>query len=505
SVTNSGRMRCLRSGRPVLTPALSGGPLEMDQLELMQQEGIQAYGEFPLTTPDGHIGFLSVYFDAPHTFRSEEVELLQTFATQAAMAVSNARLYAHVDMALSRRVNQLSILETVGRELSAAISSERLFEMILSYALDFTNSPWGELSLFHAQERTLTVKASRGYKLSRTQFSIRDGLAGRAVNAQQAINVGDVRLEPAHIDLTEGLSRSQLSIPLIHEGRVLGVLTLESDRLNAYTTNDQAFISQLATQAAVAVVNAELYSETQRRLREQSILYLVSTRLVGNPNLESVMQTLARSMEAALQTSSVGIYLWDDNESTYQIAFNSQSPSTPDCILPETVLYADLETYHPSLVKTGPLRISPKRGKELLGDCEDCQALVFPLIASKQRLGMVLLHVPHKRLVQEEELQLLRAIVSQVSISMQNAMLFSDVTHGRDRLAAVLNSVGEGILMIDTGGLIVLANEFVQKITALSREDLLNRRFSSLPEGALLDLGYTVHEAEILLQDLGQG
>jgi len=45
----------------------------------------------------------------------------------------------------------------------------------------------------------------------------------------------------------------------------------------------------------------------------------------------------------------------------------------------------------------------------------------------------------------------------------------------------------------------------VQKITALSREDLLNRRFSSLPEGALLDLGYTVHEAEILLQDLRQG
>jgi len=58
---------------------------------------------------------------------------------------------------------------------------------------------------------------------------------------------------------------------------------------------------------------------------------------------------------------------------------------------------------------------------------------------------------------------------------MQNALLFQDVTHGRDRLAAVLNSVGEGLLMMESGGRILLVNEPVQKITELTQEELIGK------------------------------
>ncbi len=506
AMTNNGRMRCLRTGRPVISPNLTTTPLEQEYLESLKREGIRAYAEFPLTTPDGQIGFLAVYYDTPHTFHSEEMELINTFASQAAIAVSNARLYTHIDTALSRRVHQLSILESIGRELSAAIHSERLFELILDHAMNFTNSRWGELTLYNSNSLMLEVKAAQGYSINRIRFPLNEGLAGRAVSSRQIINVGDVRAEPAYYDLTKGEARSQLCIPLTHEESVLGVLSLESDQPQAYTENDQNFISQLATQAAIAVVNAQLYSQTQHRLRELSVLYLVSTHLVTNPDIQSVMQTVARSMEAALQTSSVGIYLWDERESFYKSRYSIQSPSRPDCNLPETIPYAELETFHPQLVKTGPLVIPPTiMGQELLGDCQDCQALVFPLIASKQRLGMVLMHVPRTQFVQDEDLQLMRAIVAQVSISMQNALLFADVSQGRDQMAAVLNSVGEGILMVETSGNILLANEFIQTVTGLPREALVNHWLPHLPEHALRGLGYTQSETLALIQDLSQG
>jgi PAS domain S-box-containing protein len=519
-VTNFGRMRCLRTGRPVLSANLTSTPLELEYLDSLKKEGIRAYGEFPLTTPDGglynltgvqHIGFLAVYYDSPHNFRGEELELIGTFASQAAIAVSNARLYAHVDTALSRRVHQLSILESIGRELSAAIHSERLFEIILDHAMKFTNSRWGELSLYNPKSRMLEVKAARGFALNRIHFTLQEGLAGQAVRSRQIVNIGNVLDETAYYDLTNGEARSQLCIPLTHEEGVLGVLSLESERPNAYTVNDQDFISQLATQAAIAVVNAQLYGQTQRRLRELSVLYLVSTHLVTNPDIQSVMQTIARSMEAALQTSSVGIYLWDEREAVYNSRYSIQSPSRPDCSLPEKLLYADLETFHPQLVKTGPLLIPQKRGQELLGECQDCQALVFPLIASrsesgrKQRLGMVLMHVPRVQVIQDDDLQLMRAVAAQVSISLQNALLFADVSHGRDQMAAVLNSVGEGILMIETDGNIMLANEFIQTITGQAHDSLLNRWLPNLPENALRGLGYTRAEAQALILDLGQG
>ncbi len=505
SMTQSGRLRCLRTGLPVLSSALTVTPVELKYLDSLQHEGIKAYGDFPLSTPNGQIGFLSVYFDSLHTFLPEEVDLLQTFAAQAALAVQNARIYSHADMALARRVNQLEILEAVGRELSAAIHSERLFEIILNYAMDFTNSLWGELALLNQQTHILEVKAARGYSQERKTFSIRDGISGRAVSTQKAINIADVSTTSDFIDMTGGLARSTLCIPLIHEERVLGVLSLESDRQEAYSSNDQVFVSQLAVQAAVAVVNAELYSETQRRLREQSVLYLVGMQLVSGPELDKVLQTVVRAMEASLQTSSVGIYLWDRTEEAYFSRYSVQSAAQPSCGLPEKVIYADLEAVYPGLAKTGPLRITQRRGRELLGSCEDCQALVFPLIANKQRIGMVLIHVPKGQAVQDDELQLLRAVVAQVSISLQNALLFDDVTHGLDRLAAVLNSVNEGILMVETSGSIMLANQFVQMVTGLSKDDLSSRKLADLPDSALSSIGYSREEIETLVINLTQG
>jgi PAS domain S-box-containing protein len=503
SVAHNGRMRCLRTGRPVLVSSLKLSQLDPDYIESLEAEAIAAYAEFPLVTPDGRIGFLGVYFEAPHNFSAEETELLQTFASQAALAVSNARLYAHTDMALSRRAHQLSILESVGRELAAAINSERLFDMILNYALEFTNSTWGELSLYNPELRILDVKAARGYPDTRLVFTPKDGLAGRAAITRQLINIGDVRNEPDYVDRTGGKARSKLCAPLAHEGRVMGVLAVESERPNAFNSNDEAFISQLATQAAVAVVNAELYSETQRRLREQSILYLVTAHLVGAQPIDMVLQTLARSMSAAIQQkSSIGIYLLEERQQQYTSHYMVHSEVNPNCQLAEVIPCSELETAQSTQGKTAPLRLTSRKGHDLLGTCKDCQALVFPMVANQQRLGMALMHVPKEQVVHDEELQLLKTIVAQVSLSLQNALLFADVRHGRDRMAAVLNSVGEGILMMDTEGRIMLANEFILELTGLSRTEITNQRLCDLPEEALKALGYTFSEARSLTADM---
>ncbi len=499
SVAHNGRMRCLRTGRPVMVPSLELSSLDLGYADSLKTEGIAAYAEFPLATPDGSTGFLGAYFNEAHNISTKDVELLQTFASQAALAVSNARLYAHTDLALSRRAHQLTILESVGRELAAAINSDRLFEMILTYALEFTNSLWGELSLYNPERRTLEVKATRGYPATRLSFDARDGLAGRAAATMQVVNISEVSSEPEYIDLTGGKSRSKLCVPLVHEGRVMGVLALESDQANAYSSNDQGFISQLATQGALAVVNAQLYSETQRRLREQSILYLVTTHLVGNQPIEMVLQTLARSMEAAVQQeSSIGIYLWEEGPGRYVCRYRTQLEGV-GCGLPQVIAHTDLEPLRTALAKTKPLRLIGRKGQDLLGSCQNCQALVFPMIASQQRQGMALMHVPKEQPVHDEELQLLRTIVAQVSLSLQNALLFADVRHGRDRMATVLNSVGEGILMMETNGRIMVANEFILSLTRLQYAEITNLKLCDLPEPALKSLGYSLEEAQSLI------
>lgn len=261
SLSHYTRARCIRTGREVLVPELKSDELDPDYLAILQKEGIRSFGEFPLIIPEGQVGYLSVYFDQPHAFGIEEIDLFQTFAAQAALAVANARLHERTDMALSRRANQLSILESVGRELAAAIHSERLFEMVLDYALEFTDSAWGSIELYNHQAQLLEVRASRGYSGLSASHPVDLGISGRAVRTRQIQNAPDVSLDPDYRNLTGSASHAQLSVPLAHEGRVLGVINLESAQIKAYSLNDQAFISQLADQAAVAVVNAELYAD----------------------------------------------------------------------------------------------------------------------------------------------------------------------------------------------------------------------------------------------------
>jgi len=522
SIAQEGRTHCLSTGQPDISSDVRYTELDAGFRESLLKENILAMGDFPLTTPEGQIGYLSVYHNQAHKFRPEEEEILQTFASEAAIAVSNARLYARTDIALSRRVRQLSILEAVGRELAANLHSEQLFEIILNYALEYTSSRWGSLGLYDPQNELIHIKAASGYPRSYTTISVQEGISGRAVLSDEIQNVGDVRLDAQYLDLSDGQARAHLSIPLTFEGRVLGVLTLEKPELNAYSESDESFIGQLAVQAAIAVVNAELYAEIQLRLREQSTLYLVSSRLVGDRDLSSVLGTIQRAIQAALEPVACGAYLWVENEQHYQLQTlpntdsgltnlqtgNLAGSTRRSMRLPMLIQAGSLGSLFPQLLENVPIHLQQAdelpeglQGQDYAGH----QALLLPLVIHAERLGLFLFFLKEGRSVREDELQLVNAIATQGAISVQNALLFSDISAVRDRLAAVLNSVREGIVMVEMDGRVSLVNESVRRITGLLPAEIENRLLTSLSAEALAYLGYTRADAYALTNSMSQG
>lgn len=508
SSANNIRARCLRTGQPFLVSDIRETDLDESYLQQLQESNIAAFGDFPLTTADGQLGFLSVYFDSQHRFSDEQTELLQIFASQAALAVSNARLHAQTDQALSRRVHQLSLLESVGRELSAVTSSVQLFPMIMDYTLEFTNSTCGSIMLHDATTGTVEIQFAKGYTLPQKRFSDQLGLVGRVIRTKIPANVGEVAQASDYLDLSGGKTKSQLVVPMLHEDQVLGVIAIESTQYNAFDENDQSFVSQLADQAAIVLVNARLYEETQRRLREQTSLYTISSKLVASLSLENVMQTIGQAISSAMDASLTGIYLWDAGKDAYILKNHLISSylheHTP---LPETLTGGQLRSNHPHMQSTNTLRIYQTSSQMIkhLNMCADCQAVILPLMITDEHIGIVVMHAPKERQYTEEELQLARTITAQASIAIQNAQLFTDVIQGRDRLQAVLNTVGEGILMINREGIITMANERIGKLLNLPAEKLINTLFINTGETALRTLGFTQNQATELVKMLTQG
>lgn len=260
SFTSDERAHCLHTGQPELVSDAS--ELEPHVLgDLFQREGIAALANFPMISADGPVGYVSLYFDARHEFNPEEVELLQSLAAQSAMAISNARLHQRTDMALSRRVHQLSILQNINRELSRAVYSQELFDLILNYAMEFSSSNWGMIGMLDPADGSLIVRAYRGYPQSIRTLPVEQGPVAQAIRQLKPMNIPDLAGIQDHLDFTQGLAKSHLSIPLIYQAQPLGVITLESSLPSAFTGADEAFVSQMANQAAIALQNARLYSE----------------------------------------------------------------------------------------------------------------------------------------------------------------------------------------------------------------------------------------------------
>jgi NtrC-family two-component system sensor histidine kinase KinB len=524
SPADDSRAHCLRTAQTNLIPNLRQTSSPRSDLAVLQEEHIRALGEYPLITSQGAVGYLAVYFDSPHRFQGSEDNLLLSFASLAALAVSNSRLHARSDLALASRAHQLSILEAVGRELAAAMDSERLFEMVLNYALEFTHSPWGHLGLYEPDGERIVLKATHGYARELTSYPVSNGPAGRAIRTCKPVNLGEVSQEKSYLDLTGGAARSELDVPLLYEGRPLGLLSLQNPQADGFTTSDQTFISQLADQAAIAVANAELYGETRRRLREQSSLYLVSAAMGSSLAVEDVLQVVARALQASMANPQVGIYLWNESKAAYtlklypdEIPIPVQTAAAggreitqpirrvwPEALRGEDLanLYANRETSAPLILASG----SPVPGAWFNGRAPGT-LLLFPLTAGGQRLGLLAAVLAASSPALDDSLvQFLRSITSQAALALQNALYYTDVRQGRDRLAAILNSVGEGILVIDEQGSIIVANPGVEAISGICSEELVSHSLDKLSEESLERLGLNLNEVQYLMarRELGE-
>lgn len=238
----------------------------LDEGGAMAREYKRAWVEFLLRKGDDLLGILVFLYDEPRRFGPEEIELLRNFTNQASLAISNARLYTQTDEALKRRVEQLSVLADISRELASTLHMQGLFQVVLDRAIEATQSQTGALLLrADDEEGRPELVASRG--IAPETFAYHNPLADAVA---QTFAIGQPTVMA---DGDEAGTLSQLIVPIMHGDDVLGVITLGSDHPDDYSQDDLSFVAQLANQARIAIDNARLFRRIEiARDRLQVIL-----------------------------------------------------------------------------------------------------------------------------------------------------------------------------------------------------------------------------------------
>ncbi|MFC1961227.1 ATP-binding protein, partial [Chloroflexota bacterium] len=261
-----------RMGRQpvVVSDVQSYEDISAEYRAIMLREGKHAWFEFILMSGDEPKGIIVALYDQPRTFSGEELELIRTFAVQAALAIHNAQLYSTVDLALDRRVNQLQALYDIGQELTAILNLQKVFDLVVERAVEGTSSDAGLVIVADESGMGIEVVAHRGYPAGTfDSLYLGSGITVTVFDTGKPVVSSDVR-QHAQYRALSSTTRSQLSIPVRREGETLGVITVESDALDAYNDDDITYVTQLATQAAIAIDNARLFkliSEGRDRLQ----------------------------------------------------------------------------------------------------------------------------------------------------------------------------------------------------------------------------------------------
>ena len=157
------RTSVIAHGQPLIINDLrthEKGPIFQQAAEA---ERFRALAEVPLWVQDKPIGSLTAYYADPHAFTPNEIEELTAFANQAAVAVANARLYAHTDQALTRRIEQIDALQQIGLDLVSSLDLDQVMQRLLERAATMTGASVGNVGIWDEEHASIHATVMYGY------------------------------------------------------------------------------------------------------------------------------------------------------------------------------------------------------------------------------------------------------------------------------------------------------------------------------------------------------
>jgi signal transduction histidine kinase len=245
-------------------------------ITMLQDEGFASATVFPLATRSEGLGLVRLLFkQRGRQINDQEMELAQAIINIGAVGLQDA---IHFETAQSR-ADQLQVLAEIGRDLTSTLDLQVALENGMSNAQRLLQAEAVVLFLLNETGEKLVLKASGG-----TQLRIRDvaigleeGIAGWVTRNRHPLIVNDVRTNPLYHSSIDGqtglLTSSVLCVPLETRGQILGVIEALNHPRGAFTEADQQVLASVASWAAIALDNANLFQRvTEERSRLEATL-----------------------------------------------------------------------------------------------------------------------------------------------------------------------------------------------------------------------------------------
>ncbi|MCA9913589.1 MAG: GAF domain-containing protein, partial [Anaerolineae bacterium] len=420
----------------LLSPAEPDIPAEV-MARYVTQFGAELSLLLPAASQQDLIGFLALDSLTQRPFSNNHVIFAQTVVDHLTTQIENLKL---LDEALTS-AQELIFLNQIQSNISSILNVEDLGQTIYREVGRLLDNSYFLLALYDdvTREYTPVLAVEKGQSLPlKPRILQRDEPLYKFLHGRHYL-LTEKAADAALPEAMPGQSGAQSSlwIPLVREDTPSGLICVQSHRPRAYRENDVQLLRSIATQAGLALENARLFQETQLTLSETSVLYYLSSQLNSVDSLFEVLDAI----HSGVVTDASDIHLWlFDNiplENRQGITIATLTELTGGTIegikIGDTIRArsdewlkwldpADIQMLTISTMAEGFRRAIPQAGLT-----EQTTFVVIPLNVRGLWRGFIKLRYETQREFNEREMRILRALISQMSVAVDNRVLFDQI------------------------------------------------------------------------------
>ena len=246
-----------RTGHAVRVSDVSRDPRYINAVDSVRSELA-----VPLMFRGKCVGVLDIQSRHLDYFTKEQQNILSVLANRLAVAIENARLFQQV----RTQAETLLVLNEVSREISSILDVEALLRRAAELVKRVIDYQILSIMLYDEEQQAFRhrLDVKHGQRVQgKLRAAATEGIVGAAATTREPVLVPDVTADPRYL-MVNPETRSELAIPMMHKGKVIGVLDLESPQLNYFTDDHVQTLSILAANLAVSLENARLYEQVAK-------------------------------------------------------------------------------------------------------------------------------------------------------------------------------------------------------------------------------------------------
>jgi GAF domain-containing protein/nitrogen-specific signal transduction histidine kinase len=414
--------------------------------QLARQLDFRAILSAPMLRDDGAIGCITLRKPDPVAFTPHQVELLETFAAQAVIAIENVRLFTELRESLEQQTATAEVLQVISQ---SPTDVEPVLKAVVAAARRFCDAEHADIFLREADE---IVAGPHSGPISSQALGHRDPLdlssnRGRTILEGRVTHIPDMlALDPDQYPLAQANAkrhkfRATVNAPMLRDGRAVGCLTLRRPEPGPFTPRQIQLLETFAAQAVIAIENVRLFTELSESLEQQTATAEILRVISQSPtDVQPVLDVVVNAARRFCGASDAVIGLRDGAELVVAAHEGpvGERPGTRrtldrgttqgrTIIDGCTVHNADFATLDPAEWGTA-LELSREFGFQA--------ALGAPMLRDGVAIGTVTLRKPEAGPFTPRQIELLEAFAAQAVIAIENVRLFTELRESLDQQTA---------------------------------------------------------------------